>query len=37
LDLEPGEYTFQLLFGDMTHTPHKMPLYSKRIRLKVID
>ena len=37
LDLETGEYTFQLLFGDMTHTPHKKPLYSKKIRLKVID
>ena len=31
LELEPGKYTIQLLFADHNHTPHKIPLITKKI------
>mgnify|MGYP006124565943 CR=1 FL=1 len=37
LDLLPGEYTFQLLLGDMNHIPHSPPIVSKKISITVAD
>ena len=37
LDLMPGEYSMQLVLGDMTHTPHNPPIISKIINITVID
>ena len=37
LDLLPGEYTFQLLLGDMNHIPHSPPIISKKISVTVAD
>ena len=37
LDLLPGEYTLQLLLGDMYHVPHDPPVLSNKISLIVID
>ncbi len=37
ITLKPGEHTLQLLFGDMNHVPHTPPLYSKRIKIRVVD
>ena len=37
LDLLPGEYTLQLLLGDMYHVPHDPPVLSKKISLIVSD
>tara|TARA_B100001758_G_scaffold156240_1_gene134596 strand:- start:6 stop:398 length:393 start_codon:yes stop_codon:yes gene_type:complete len=37
LDLLPGEYTLQLLLGDMYHVPHDPPVLSKKISLIVTD
>jgi hypothetical protein len=37
LDLMPGEYTLQLLLGDMYHVPHNPPIISKKIFLTVRD
>ena len=31
LELKPGKYTIQLLFADHNHTPHKIPLITKKI------
>tara|TARA_Y100000996_G_scaffold130590_1_gene99217 strand:+ start:48 stop:455 length:408 start_codon:yes stop_codon:yes gene_type:complete len=31
LDLEQGKHTIQLLFADYSHTPHKVPLMTKKI------
>jgi hypothetical protein len=31
LNLDPGEYTIQLLFADYSHTPHKIPLITDKI------
>ncbi len=31
LELEPGKHTIQLLFADYSHTPHKVPLMTKKI------
>jgi len=35
LDLEPGEYSLQLLLGDFTHTPHSDPMISEKITIQV--
>ncbi|MEN8180511.1 MAG: DUF4399 domain-containing protein [Pseudomonadota bacterium] len=35
LDLPPGEHTLQLLLGDMNHIPHKPPVLSKKISVRV--
>ena len=37
VDLMPGDYSMQLVLGDMTHTPHNPPIISKRINITVID
>ena len=37
LDLMPGDYSMQLVLGDMTHTPHNPPIFSQRINITVID
>ena len=37
VDLMPGDYSIQLLLGDMTHTPHNPPIISQRINITVID
>ena len=37
LDLLPGEYTLQLLLGDMNHIPHTPPIISKKISVTVAD
>ena len=37
LDLTPGDYSMQLVLGDMTHTPHNPPIISQRINITVID
>lgn len=31
LELESGKHTIQLLFADYSHTPHKVPLMTKKI------
>lgn len=35
LDLEPGTYTLQLLFGDYIHVPHDPAIYSEVITITV--
>jgi len=35
--LKPGEHTLQLLFADKDHIPHNPPLFSKRIKVRVVD
>ena len=37
VDLLPGNYSIQLVLGDMTHTPHNPPITSQRINITVID
>ena len=37
VDLMPGNYSMQLVLGDMTHTPHNPPVISQRINITVID
>jgi len=37
IDLMPGDYSMQLVLGDMTHTPHSPPIISQRINITVID
>ncbi len=37
IDLIPGDYSVQLVLGDMTHTPHNPPVISQRINITVID
>ena len=37
VDLMPGDYSMQLLLGDMTHIPHNPPIISQRINITVID
>lgn len=37
INLEPGHYTFQLLFADYLHIPHDKPLISKKISIKVVE
>ncbi|MEN8130021.1 MAG: DUF4399 domain-containing protein [Pseudomonadota bacterium] len=36
IDLPPGEHSLQLLLGDMNHIPHKPPVISKRITIRVM-
>ncbi len=35
IDLEPGEHSLQLLFGDKDHVPHNPPLFSEKIKVIV--
>jgi hypothetical protein len=35
--LKHGEHTLQLLMGDKDHIPHTPPVYSQRIKVKVVD
>ncbi|MEM6818088.1 MAG: DUF4399 domain-containing protein [Pseudomonadota bacterium] len=35
LELEPGTYSLQLLFGDYLHIPHDPPIYSEVITVTV--
>ncbi len=37
VDLMPGNYSMQLVLGDMTHTPHNPPIISQRVNITVID
>ena len=37
VDLMPGDYSMQLVLGDMTHTPHNPPIISQRVNITVID
>ena len=37
VNLMPGDYSLQLVLGDMTHTPHNPPIISQRINITVID
>ncbi len=35
IELEPGEYSLQLLLGDHLHIPHQPPVKSERITITV--
>jgi hypothetical protein len=35
--LKHGEHTLQLLMGDKDHVPHTPPVYSPRIKVRVVD
>jgi hypothetical protein len=35
LDLPPGEHTLQLVLGDHLHVPHRPPVVSSRITIRV--
>ncbi len=37
VELSPGNYSMQLVLGDMTHTPHKPPIISNKINITVVD
>ena len=37
VELLPGDYSLQLVLGDMTHTPHTPPIVSKQINITVKD
>ena len=37
VELPPGDYSLQLVLGDMTHTPHTPPIVSKQINITVKD
>ena len=37
IELLPGDYSMQLVLGDMTHTPHDPPVISQKINITVID
>jgi hypothetical protein len=37
ISLKPGEHTLQLVFGDKDHIPHTPPLFSERIKVRVVD
>jgi hypothetical protein len=37
LTLSPGEHTLQLLLGDHDHVPHDPPIFSKVVRVRVVD
>ena len=37
VDLMPGDYSIQLVLGDMTHTPHNPPIISQKVNITVID
>ena len=36
INLEPGKYSLQLLLGDFTHTPHRPPVISEKIKIEVL-
>jgi Domain of unknown function (DUF4399) len=35
--LKPGDHTLQLLLGDKDHIPHTPPVFSPRIKVRVVD
>jgi len=35
LDLEPGEYTLQMILGDQDHVPHDPPVMSEKVTITV--
>ena len=35
--LKHGEHTLQLLMGDKDHIPHTPPVFSKRLKVRVVD
>ncbi len=35
--LKAGEHTLQLVMGDKDHIPHTPPVYSQRIKVRVVD
>ena len=35
--LKPGDHTLQLLLGDKDHIPHMPPVFSPRIKVRVVD
>ena len=37
VELPPGDYSLQLVLGDMTHTPHTPPVVSRQINITVKD
>jgi hypothetical protein len=37
LDLEPGDYTFQLVLGNHLHIPHDPPVVSRKISVTVAE
>jgi Domain of unknown function (DUF4399) len=37
LTLKAGEHTLQLLLGDKDHVPHTPPIFSTRIKVRVVD
>lgn len=37
LELEPGEYTLQLLLGNFSHIPHDTPVMSEEITITVSE
>ena len=37
ITLSPGEHTLQLLLGDHEHLPHDPPVFSKVVRVRVVD
>ena len=37
VELPPGDYSLQLVLGDMTHTPHTPPVVSEQINITVKD
>ena len=37
LNLPPGKHTLQLVLGNYAHIPHKQPVMSKKITVKVVQ
>src|SRR3954447_26112353 len=37
ITLKPGSHTLQLLMGDKDHIPHTPPVFSKRLKVRVVD
>jgi Domain of unknown function (DUF4399) len=37
ITLKPGDHTLQLLLGDKDHIPHTPPVFSPRIKIRVVD
>ncbi len=35
LELEPGEYTLQMILGDLDHVPHDPPIMSAKVTITV--
>ena len=36
ISLSPGKHTLQLLLGDYAHIPHRNPIFSNKITIKIL-